>query len=369
MRWKSGVSCDTCVSLTAWSISNYVTVYFCSVTSVSRPCFSILSSSALRVANSFSSLVCERLAGTDSRRMRSWFTNPILRSAASAASVVSAGRLIAAAKAAIRKNLCMLIPSFTRRRSKCTAQQKLETLHTIIGINAQRLGQAELQRTHRRIPAHREAERRAQIPERHSLVRTEYITGIDECRQAHRFILHARYREQDFKVADQALVAAQKLIGKWIAWTERALLEAAHRINAAGIEILEEWKRLAAVTIDKTILHIGVKNQGTPDRPQVLGLSVDAIVLYIAAGQPRLAADGEQIATRREVDAVARIARIADRAPVGIAAAAEGIDVIDITLRAGGIHHDIGQFPAEAEIHAIILGDGNAESHSKAGSG
>ena len=201
-----------------------------------------------------------------------------------------------------------------------TAQQELEPLHLVFRLLLQWLGQAEFERADRRKPAYANTDRAAQVTEFHFLERAEHVADIGKNRQTNRFVgLHARHREQQLDVADNAPVAADK-VAVGITRAKRALLEAADRIDATGIGVLEERQRLAAVAICHADLAADAEDDRPPDRLQPLAAGLQAPKLDVAARQADFGAGLKQIATAGKVDAVAGVAAETECAAHGIAA-------------------------------------------------
>ena len=112
------------------------------------------------------------------------------------------------------------------------------------------------------------------------------------------------------------------------------LLEPAHGIYTARIEILEERQGLSAITIGKTEFGLGTQHQRPPDRSQVMRSPLQAEVLHVPARQTGLRRGFEEISFGREINAVTRIARITHHTTIGIADRTKLVYVVKIARRA-----------------------------------
>src|SRR5688572_13225439 len=246
MRWKLRLMSASWRSLSRRCASVSVPVSRSSSEVRSRPCFSILASSELRALNSRSSTCCARLAGAASRNTRSVFTKPIFISAASPAG---------AARPITNAARILLIAS----SSEHPAQLELEALDLVGVLLLERRAERETQRADRRIPAHGDARRDADVARVDLLARAPHVARIDEGREAHVLFLVARHREQELHVGHEAPVAAQH-VAVQVDRAEGRRLEGAHAAHAAGVEVLEERQRLALVAVgvaDFAVEHDG----------------------------------------------------------------------------------------------------------------
>src|SRR5579862_348616 len=279
MRWKLRLTSASWRSLSRRAASVIVTLSRSSSACMSRPCFSILASSAFLAANSFSSFCCARLAGEASRKTRSVFTNPIFRSAA------AAGRT-RPQTANAANHLFMSEPL------ENLAELELEALDLVPGPLLHRIGEREAQGPDRRVPAYRDTDRDAHVLPANEVVGAPDVAAVDEARQAHVLLLVARHRKQHLEVADEPAVAAED-IAVLVLGSEARHREAADRSHAARVEVLEERQRLVlvAVRIAELAVHHEREEGNALGSPEVLALVREAIVREVARWQAHLEPD------------------------------------------------------------------------------
>ena len=137
---------------------------------------------------------------------------------------------------------------------------------SIARLGVERNGVAELERADRRVPRDADAGRVAERLELAARVAVGVdLAGVDEHARAHRLVaLEDRIEQLD--VADDLALAAER-VAVDVARAERAVLVAAHRADAAGVERLEERQRLAAVAVAVADVAAQHQHEVAVDRP------------------------------------------------------------------------------------------------------
>ena len=118
---------------------------------------------------------------------------------------------------------------------------------------------------------------------------TPRVAGIQEAEDSQRAVA-ARERSKDFDIAGNHAVTAKIVavrIGRIILRTERARIIAAHRADAAHVEVFEEGE-LIRTAVDVAPADLAVKSQspGTRERNVVLVLVSGFVVLNVKTGEP-----------------------------------------------------------------------------------
>src|SRR4051812_11240513 len=295
LRWKSRLMSARRRSLSRRVASGMVTFSRSSSLCRSRPSFSSFARSALRALNSRSRTCCARFAGAASRKTRSVFTKPILSCCAPATRDHPSST-----------NAMSILMG---RASEDLAQLELEPLDLVPRLLGDRLCDREAQRTHRGIPAYREAGGIAKVGRPHALVHAPDVAEVEEERQADVPFLVPRHREEHLGIAHHAAVAAED-VAVDVARAERRRLVAPHRAHAAGIEVLEERQRL--VPVARGVAEFRVQHEREPAeargrRPEELALVRGAVVQQVAGRHADFEPDFVQPASRGPGQAVARI--------------------------------------------------------------
>src|SRR5690348_7754835 len=244
------------------------------------------------------------------------------------------------------------------------ARLELESLDVVAVLRVERDRVAELERPDRRAPRDAGAGR---VTERLELrlgpVRID-LARVEEQARAHR-LLALQDRVERLEVADDLALAAER-VAELVLRTERRRVVAAHRIDAAREERLEERQRLAGEAV--AIAKVGTRHQHqiAPDRPVDRVRVLDLVVGEVAERQPGLDQQTLQSAARRIEHVVARVARPPGGQDVRVRRRSEFVDEKLVRERAVVEQRDPRVLVARAEIDRVDLGDRYAEADRRA---